>query len=136
MNFQMHERLVKDLAFVKDLTLSRLMLYPSTENPWVVLVPRRDSIKEWYQLSLEDQSILCREISEISQWMENKFTPDKINVGALGNMVPQFHVHIIARYKSDKAWPGSIWGVPQDCDGALFDEWKLLFTESFVAEKI
>lgn len=116
MDFELHPQIKSDLQSLGDFPLSHVMLYPSSTNPWLVLVPRRPNIKEWHQLTAEEQSELCKEISKVSEWMEDEFQPDKINVGALGNMVPQLHVHIIGRYKNDVAWPGAIWGKDVACE--------------------
>lgn len=78
--------------------------------PWVILVPRVPEITEIHQLSPPHQNMLIQEITKISLILETHFQPEKINVGALGNLVPQLHVHVIARYKNDRAWPGPIWG--------------------------
>ncbi len=109
--FKLHERLEKDLIEIKNLELSKLMILPDKEVPWIILVPKRSDIKEWHELDYEDQKILLKEINLISNFLSEHFSPDKINVASLGNMVPQLHVHIIGRYKNDRAWPGAIWGV-------------------------
>ncbi len=108
--FELHPQLKKDLLFIKDKELSSFFLLPNSENPWLVLVPKLNNITEWFQLNPQQQNILCQEITLASTVLNNEFNCDKINIGALGNMVPQLHIHIIARYKSDKAWPGALWG--------------------------
>lgn len=122
MSFELHPRLEQDLTSVGNLPLSHVMLYPSTSNPWVVLVPKVLEAKEWHHLTEAQQSLLCREISQVSKWMESEFQPDKINVGALGNMVPQLHIHVVCRYKTDTSWPGAIWGVKQEVEARIFKE--------------
>ncbi len=108
--FKLHETLEKDLVEICNLKLSKLMLLPDSENPWVVLVPMRDDIREICELEWDDQVELLREINMISRYLSSNFSPDKLNIGALGNMVPQLHIHLIARFKTDRAWPGAIWG--------------------------
>lgn len=78
--------------------------------PWVILVPMRDDITEIYQLKSRERKLLMDEIALVSQAMKNSYWPDKINVAALGNQVEQLHVHIIARFKTDDAWPQPVWG--------------------------
>nr|WP_211112251.1 HIT family protein [Azospirillum soli] len=106
----MHERLEADTAPVAELGLCRVLLMDNRVWPWLILVPARPALTEIHQLPQADQHRLMDEISLASQVFERLFRPDKINVGALGNMVPQLHVHVIARTKGDPAWPGPVWG--------------------------
>ena len=78
--------------------------------PWFILVPRRSNIVELFDLSKEDRNQLDYETVEVSKFINNSFKPDKINIATLGNIVSQFHVHIIARFSNDKAWPEPVWG--------------------------
>lgn len=78
--------------------------------PWLILVPARAGLSELHDLSSTDQTVLMGEIDRASRALVGLHEPDKINVGALGNMVPQLHVHVIARFRSDDAWPGPVWG--------------------------
>lgn len=114
--YSLHERLENDTIFVTQLELCELRLMPDSECPWVVLVPKRDNIREIYQLSTNDQMTLMKEIAFVSKKLQSHFDTDKINVGALGNIVPQLHVHIIGRYENDRGWPGALWGVPDEYD--------------------
>jgi diadenosine tetraphosphate (Ap4A) HIT family hydrolase len=109
-SFSLHHKLIEDSLFVKDLQLSQLRLLKDEEVPWVLLVPRRENLSEIMDLDEKDQKELISEIAFVSKMMKINFAPDKINIGALGNIVPQLHIHIIARYNNDRAWPGSIWG--------------------------
>ena len=79
--------------------------------PWLILVPRYNGLKEIHDLSKGDQGNLMFEITKTTRIIEKLFTPDKINVAALGNSVSQLHIHIIARFKTDEAWPGPVWGI-------------------------
>ncbi len=108
--FKLHERLEKDLILVEEMKLSKLMLLPDSENPWFVIVPRVDEVREIHELSQSNQMILLEEINHISRYMMDSFKPNKLNIGSLGNMVPQLHILIICRYECDRAWPGAIWG--------------------------
>jgi diadenosine tetraphosphate (Ap4A) HIT family hydrolase len=78
--------------------------------PWFILVPDRDNVTEIYQLSSEDQRQLIHESSYLSKSLAQAFAADKINVAALGNVVPQLHIHHIVRYRDDPAWPAPVWG--------------------------
>jgi len=108
--FELHPRLAEDCFVVTDLPLCRLLLMNDSNYPWLILVPRREHIREIFELSDSDQQQLIRESSQVSKVLLSIFAPDKINVAALGNMVPQLHIHHIARYTSDAAWPAPVWG--------------------------
>ncbi len=108
--FLLHPQLAADSIFVRDLTLSQLRLMNRKAAPWLVLVPRRADIREVYELEGEDRAQLIEEIAQASRALDQLYAPDKINVAALGNIVPQLHVHVIARFKSDEAWPDPVWG--------------------------
>lgn len=109
--FELHPQLANDCVLIAELKLCSALLLNDSHYPWVVLVPRRESIGEIYQLDSVDQQQLLHESSILSALMADYFAADKMNVAALGNMVPQLHVHHIARYKSDVAWPRPVWGV-------------------------
>lgn len=109
-DFTLHPQLAKDTVFVKKLVLCRVLLMKDSSYPWVVLVPERGDIREIHQLSEDDQQLLMREITFTAERLETLFQADKMNVAALGNMVPQLHVHVIARFECDAAWPGPVWG--------------------------
>ncbi len=79
--------------------------------PWLILVPERADLAEIIDLEEADRAELMREIAAVSQVLKQMFNPDKLNVGALGNRVRQLHVHVLARFVSDQAWPGPVWGV-------------------------
>ena len=106
----LHKQLEKDCIVLGKLDLCAVLLMPDANYPWLILVPQRKNISEIYQLSEGDQQLLIRESSHVSRVLVELFQPDKINVAALGNMVPQLHVHHVARYKTDAAWPAPVWG--------------------------
>lgn len=81
--------------------------------PWLILVPERDGAEEIIDLGEADRAALMREIALVSEALKALWSPDKLNVGALGNRVRQLHVHVLARFVSDEAWPGPVWGVGQ-----------------------
>lgn len=108
--FTLDPRLAADCHTVSDLSLSRVLLMNDARYPWLILVPRRAGVREIHHLSPEDQTTLFNEIITVSKLLEAEFTPHKMNVGALGNIVAQLHIHVIARNESDPAWPGPVWG--------------------------
>lgn len=106
----LHPRLAADTVPVGDFAFSRLLLSNDANYPWTILVPRRAGIREIHELSEADQQQLLRESMLLSRALMTAFAPTKLNLAALGNMVPQLHVHHIARYETDPAWPAPVWG--------------------------
>ena len=106
----LHPQLEKDCFVVGSFPLCAVLLMNDSTLPWFILVPRREGITEIHQLSEADQQQLMRESSQLAACIETEFKADKINIAALGNMVPKLHIHHIVRYKSDPAWPAPIWG--------------------------
>jgi len=102
-------RLESDSTFLVDLHLCHVRLHHNALFPWVVLVPKRDNVTEIIDLDSKDRSLLMEEIVLASRVMQALFNPTKLNVAALGNIVPQLHIHVIARYANDSAWPGPVW---------------------------
>lgn len=109
--FTLHSQLEKDTEIIGDYPLCRLLLLNDRQYPWVILVPRRVNITESYQLNIQDQLQLQKESTHVLAMMAKHFNADKMNVAALGNVVPQLHIHHIARFKNDPAWPKPVWGV-------------------------
>lgn len=107
---ELHPQLQKDCQVVGRFPLSCLLLLRDANYPWFVLVPDRDNISEIYQLSDGDQQQLLRESTTLSKVLVAAYAPDKLNIAALGNVVPQLHVHHVVRYKTDPAWPAPVWG--------------------------
>lgn len=108
--FTVAEQLTNDSILLGDFPLSRLLLCNDTHYPWFILVPRREGVREIFELSEEDQQQLLWESSYLSRRLNESFNADKMNVAALGNQVPQLHLHHIVRYQNDAAWPGPVWG--------------------------
>lgn len=108
--FSLHPRLVADTVFVADWALSRVVAMNDARYPWLILIPRRDGATEIFDLSAEDRRTMIEEIARASDGLKSLTAAAKINVGALGNLVPQLHVHIVARNPGDAAWPGPVWG--------------------------
>ena len=106
----LHPQLEKDCVVIGQFPLCALLLMNDASYPWFILVPQRENITEIHQLSDEDQQQLMRESSQLAAVIEKEFNADKINIAALGNMVPQLHIHHIVRYKADPAWPAPVWG--------------------------
>ena len=113
--FDLHPQLLKDSFPILTLPLSRLLLLNDARYPWVILVPARPDIVEITDLADADYRTLMQEIRDVSAVMQRLFKADKMNVAALGNMVPQLHVHVIARYRGDAAWPGPTFGAGAAC---------------------
>jgi diadenosine tetraphosphate (Ap4A) HIT family hydrolase len=108
--FELHSQLAKDCAVVGDLELCRVLLMNDAQYPWLILVPRRAEVTELFQLGPADLRRLFEEVSAAAAAMAGHFRADKMNVAALGNVVPQLHVHVIVRRQSDPAWPRPVWG--------------------------
>lgn len=108
--FQLHPQLAQDCIELGHFPLCRLLLMHDAQYPWFILVPARAGISETYQLSETDQQQLWRESSAFGQHIMKCYQGDKLNIAALGNMVPQLHIHHIVRYRDDPAWPAPVWG--------------------------
>lgn len=106
----LHPQLVNDCLQLGRFELCRLLLMRDANYPWCILVPDRDAVTEIHQLPEPDQQQLLRESSQLSRAMEAVFKPDKMNIAALGNVIPQLHIHHIARFRDDPAWPAPVWG--------------------------
>lgn len=111
--FALDPRLEADTHFVTDFTLSRVCLMDDARFPWAVLVPRVPGASEWFDLDAAGQALLAREALGVAAQMKRVFAAQKMNVAALGNMVAQLHVHVVARFEGDAAWPGPVWGAGQ-----------------------
>ncbi len=110
MPFALDSRLAADTVPVGDLALCSVLLLNDARFPWLILVPRREGLSEVTDLSEEDAAALMEEIRVATRVMLDLSRPDKVNVGALGNVVAQLHVHVVGRFRSDPAWPGPVWG--------------------------
>ena len=108
--FELHEQLRKDTVIVGCFSLSLILLHRDSQYPWLILVPQRPEVTEIHHLDSKDRQSLMEESCRLAEVMVDLFAPRKMNVAALGNMVPQLHVHHIARFEKDPAWPQPIWG--------------------------
>ena len=106
----LHPQLAQDTHPVAHWPLCEVRLMDDANHPWLILVPRVAEAVELIDLDEERQAALLREITLASRALRAEFRPDKLNVAALGNVVPQLHVHVIARFRTDIAWPRPVWG--------------------------
>ena len=111
--FDLDPRLAADTVPVGTLSLSRVLLMNDARFPWLILVPARAGLREIIDLPAVDRARLMEEISLASSALAGLYGPDKLNIGALGNIVAQLHVHLVARRVGDAAWPGPVWGAGQ-----------------------
>jgi diadenosine tetraphosphate (Ap4A) HIT family hydrolase len=109
-SWSLHPQLEQDTEAVGDLPLSRLLVNNDANYSWLVLVPRRPGIREIIDLDEKDQSQLMIEIAHTSRALKKVTACHKLNIAAIGNVVPQLHVHIVARERDDPAWPKPVWG--------------------------
>lgn len=107
---KLHPQLEKDCFKLGEFTLCSLLLTNDANFTWFILLPNREDITELHHLKPQDQQQLLAESMYFSQCLEAVFQPDKLNIAALGNMVPQLHIHHIARFRSDVCWPSPVWG--------------------------
>lgn len=126
--FQLHPKLAADTSVVGDWPLCRVLLMNDAQYPWAILVPRRAGLREAYQLDPADQRQLLAETNHLGREMMRAFSGEKLNVAALGNLVPQLHIHHVVRYAGDPAWPAPVWGklpalayTPADRDRRLIE---------------
>ena len=102
---------LKDSHFIAELKLCSIRLIDNAKFPWIILIPKRKNITDISELNSKDQMLLMKEIVHCSKLMKRKFKTKKLNVEKIGNVVPQLHIHIIARSKNDSSWPLSVWVV-------------------------
>lgn len=110
MTFQLHPRLKQDCIAIGRFELCQLLMMNDRQYPWFVLVPERVGVQEIYQLRKTERQLLTEESSHLAKNIAALYQADKMNIAAIGNIVPQLHIHHIARYQTDKAWPAPVWG--------------------------
>ena len=131
--FALDPRLAADTPPVGDLALCSVLLMDDARFPWLILVPRRPGLSELTDLTPEDAALAFEEVRIAVKVVQALARPDKVNVAALGNVVPQLHLHVVARFRSDPAWPGPVWGVgerkpyPAHARAALLERAAALF---------
>ena len=111
MSFKLDGKFLKSSHYVKDLKLCTIRLHDNSKFPWLILIPKRIKITDITELNSKDQILLMKEIVLVSKIMKKLFKTSKLNVEKIGNIVPQLHIHIIARTKKDSSWPLSVWVV-------------------------
>ena len=119
-------RLENDSEYICHLASGQLRMIKDGENEWFILVPEKENCYEIIDLNEQEQSKLLQDINLVSHVLKKYTSLDKLNIGALGNMVKQLHVHIIARYETDRAWPGAIWGTQSEkiFDASSVEVWR------------
>ncbi|MFA5016114.1 MAG: HIT domain-containing protein [Methylobacter sp.] len=110
MIFQLHPRLEQDCIAIGRFELCRLLMMNDSQYPWFILVPERPDLQEIYQLNKAERELLTEESSYLAENLAALYKADKMNIAAIGNRVPQLHIHHIVRYQVDKAWPAPVWG--------------------------
>jgi diadenosine tetraphosphate (Ap4A) HIT family hydrolase len=108
--FALHPRLEEDCITLGRFALCRLLLMNDSHYPWFILVPEKPDLIEIYQLSKNERIALAEESSFLAENLASLYRADKMNIAAIGNLVPQLHIHHIVRYKNDPAWPAPVWG--------------------------
>ena len=109
--YRINKKFLKSSHHTTELKLCSIRLHDNSKFPWVILIPKRKNITDISELSSKDQLLLMKEIVYSSKVMKKLFKTSKLNVEKIGNIVPQLHIHIIARYKNDSSWPLSVWVV-------------------------
>jgi diadenosine tetraphosphate (Ap4A) HIT family hydrolase len=109
LGFHLHERLAEDTDAVVEWKLSTVRLMNDRTWPWLILVPRRANVRELHELETLEVAMLVAELKRASGVIADICKPDKVNIGMLGNLVPQLHIHVIGRFRDDPAWPGPVW---------------------------
>lgn len=109
-DFVLHPRLAADTFVVGDLPLCRVLLSNDRRFPWLILVPRRPDLREMLDLPPQERALLTEEIAAAGRALQHATAAEKLNVAAIGNIVSQLHIHVVARFASDPAWPGVVWG--------------------------
>ena len=113
MQFKLNKKFLKTSHHLIDLKLCTIRLNDNSKFPWIILIPKRNKITDISDLNSKDQTLLMKEIVYVSKVMKKLFKTSKLNVEKIGNIVPQLHIHIIARSKKDSSWPLSVWIVKE-----------------------
>lgn len=121
--FNLHPQIEADSTFITNLNLCQVRLHNNAAFPWLMLIPNTNQI-EIVDLSPQDQQTLMNEICQASSVMRQLYSPTKLNIASIGNAVSQIHVHVVARYNTDKAWPRPVWYCGVDEEYALSEKEK------------
>ena len=111
MPLKIDKKFLKSSHYITDLKLCSIRLHDNSKFPWIILIPKRKNINDISELNLKDQTLLIKEIVYSSKIMKKLFKTSKLNIEKIGNIVPQLHIHIISRKKTDSSWPLSVWVV-------------------------
>jgi len=111
MRFKIDKKFLKSSHHIIELKLCNIRLHDNSKFPWVILIPKRNKITDMTDLNYKDQILLMKEIIQVSKVMKKLFKTSKLNIEKIGNIVPQLHIHVIARNKKDSSWPLSVWVV-------------------------
>lgn len=114
MAFHLDPTLERDSFALLDFDLCSIRLMDNKCFPWLLLIPQREDLREWIDLSREEQHLLSDEIAIVSHIFQALVTPDKLNIATIGNKVEQLHVHVVGRYRGDVSWPDPVWGGPRE----------------------
>lgn len=133
MIFSVDNRIQSTSSWICDSKLSSVYIKNDSQFLWFILIPRVENITEIYQLSPAERHLLIEEIAKISELVNGLFNPDKLNVGALGNIVSQLHVHVIARFEGDAAWPHGVWH--SSCKALPYDDIELKMLVKYCQEQ-
>lgn len=126
--FKLNETLAKDTLEICTLKLCKVLLMNDQNYPWIILVPKIEGLQEFHRVPPEHQLNLMSDITITSDIVEKHFTPKTLNVAALGNIVSQLHIHIVARFETDPCWPDPIWGKKPRIPYAIDQADELLLT--------
>ncbi len=132
--WSLHPQLAKDTVPVCDLPLSRILVMNDGEFPWLIMVPRRAGVSDIIDIG-DEQAQLMAELSVVSRALKDETHCDKLNVGAIGNVVPQLHIHVVARRENDPLWPKPIWGTAPRCasDPAALEQFAAVIRQRVIA---
>jgi diadenosine tetraphosphate (Ap4A) HIT family hydrolase len=108
--FELHPRLKEDCITIGRFDLCQLLMMNDSQYPWFILVPEIADKLEIYQLNKAERAVLLEESCYLAEYLATRYKADKMNIAAIGNMVPQLHIHHVVRYRTDKAWPAPVWG--------------------------
>lgn len=111
--FELDPRLKNDCFILLDSLTCQVLLMNNKDFPWFIIVPKTDKT-EIFELGEDLQADVMKVINQLSQFMNVEFNPDKMNIACIGNIVKQLHIHVIARFKTDRCWPGVVWGSPAE----------------------
>ena len=111
MSFKLDKKFLKSSHHITDLKLCSIRLHDNSKFPWIILIPKRIKITDITNLNSRDQILLMKELVYVSRLMKKLFKTSRLNVEKIGNLVPQLHIHVIARHKKDTSWPLSVWVV-------------------------